>query len=307
MIIEMLAHLDQCLYEHSIFRPVTAPETQTLQIQQPQQCPRFDVSVLFQAKVLTGKQVSWPGVRHTLASLGRPSTLTEVCDTVWRMYRDYCDQLGPGLGPHPRSDKFTCQVQNIVDKYLSSGNIHSAQVGGEGGGVVYYWLDTMDWPDEREQEAWRRYRTVHQAVRCAIQEMVDTGERYNGVFAQVKRIHDYVQENTNFTKKQVREVLLEVQQSLQKYFVPAKVSNINKSPSLGFLSSKTLPWNYGVGGKTKGICSSSQGPNRKLCEENKEKEMRHSMSMIDINELTKLLNTSNRSTVNNSYLDLQRY
>ena len=100
------------------------------------------------------------------------------------------------------------------------------------------------------------------------------------------------------TKKQVREVLSEVQQSLQKYFVPAKVSNINKSPSLGFLSSKTLPWNYGVGGKTKGICSSSQGPNRKLCEENKEKEMRHSMSMIDINELTKLLNTSNRSTVN---------
>ena len=248
--------------------------------------------------------MSWPGVRHALAVLGRPSTLTEVRDTVWRMYQDYCDQLGPGLRPQPRSDKFPCQVQSVVDKHLSSGNIHMAEVGGEGGGVVYYWLDQQDWPDDRERGAWCRYRTVHQAVRCAIQEMVDTGERYNGVFAQVKRIHDYVQENTNFTKKQVREVLSEVQQSLGKYFVPAKVSNINKSPSLGFLSSKTLPWNYGVGGKTKGICSSSHGPNRKLCEENKEKELRHTMSLIDINELTKLLNTSNRSTVNNSYLDL---
>ena len=288
------------------FRPVTAPETPSLhKVQnQQQQSPRFDVSVLFQAKQLTGKQVSWPGVRHALALLGRPSSLAEVEDMVWRMYRDYCGQLGPGLGPQTRSDKFKCQVQSVVDKHVSSGNIHMAEVGGEGGGVVYYWLDRQDWPDDREQGAWLRYRTVHQAVRCAIQEMVDTGERYNGVFAQVKRIHDYVQENTNFTKKQVREVLSEVQQSLGKYFVPAKVSNINKSPSLGFLSSKTLPWNYGVSGKKKGICSSSHGPNRKLCEENKEKELRHSMSLIDINELTKLLNTSNRSTVNNSYLDL---
>lgn len=59
---------------------------------------------------------------------------------------------------------------------------------GEAGERVFIWLGAEEWPDTRETGAWRRYRTVHQAVRCAIQDMVDRGERYNGVFAQVSNI-----------------------------------------------------------------------------------------------------------------------
>ena len=57
-------------------RPVTAPER-----------VKCDVSVLFSIKQLTGRAVTWEGLRHALASLGRPSTLSEVADTMWTMYR----------------------------------------------------------------------------------------------------------------------------------------------------------------------------------------------------------------------------
>ena len=57
-------------------RPVTAPERL-----------KCDVSVLFSVKQLTGRAVSWEGLRHALASLGRPCTLAEVADTMWTMYR----------------------------------------------------------------------------------------------------------------------------------------------------------------------------------------------------------------------------
>ena len=57
-------------------RPVTAPERL-----------KCDVSVLFSVKQLTGRAVTWEGLRHALASLGRPSTLAEVADTMWTMYR----------------------------------------------------------------------------------------------------------------------------------------------------------------------------------------------------------------------------
>ena len=61
-------------------RPVTAPERL-----------KCDVSVLFSIKQLTGRAVTWEALRHALASLARPSTLSEVADTMWSMYR--CSML----------------------------------------------------------------------------------------------------------------------------------------------------------------------------------------------------------------------
>ena len=57
-------------------RPVTAPERL-----------KCDVSVLFSIKQLTGRAVTWEALRHALASLTRPSTLSELADTMWTMYR----------------------------------------------------------------------------------------------------------------------------------------------------------------------------------------------------------------------------
>ena len=57
-------------------RPVTAPERL-----------KCDVSVLFSIKQLTGRAVTWEALRHALASLARPSTLSELADTMWSMYR----------------------------------------------------------------------------------------------------------------------------------------------------------------------------------------------------------------------------
>lgn len=136
------------------------------------------------------------------------------------------------------------------------------------------------------------------------QEMVDTGERYNGVFAQVKRIHDYVQEHTVFTKKQVREVISDIQQNLTKVIPVKPVTVTNSRQNLGFLSTKSLPWNYGAGGEKKGVCSDSYKKNKKLFAELKAKEKRHSMSLIDINELSKLLvNNGDRPNITYNYLD----
>ena len=180
-------------------RPVTAPERE-----------KCDVSVLFSIKQLTGRAVSWEGLRQALASLARPSTLAEVADTMWTMYRcvpvssavsrmntnvtrDYCDtlELGLDLGQMPRSDKFLAGVQHLVERHAATSQLHTAVVGpgaeieGGAGERVYIWLGAGEWPDTRERGAWLRYRTPQQAVRCAIQDMVDRGERYNGVFAQV--------------------------------------------------------------------------------------------------------------------------
>ena len=113
--------------------------------------------------------------------------------------RDYCTtlDLGLDLDQVPRSDKFLAGVQHLVERHAGAGQIHTAVVGpetsvtGENGLTgerVFIWLGAEEWPDTRETGAWRRYRTVHQAVRCAIQDMVDRGERYNGVFAQVSNI-----------------------------------------------------------------------------------------------------------------------
>ena len=124
------------------------------------------------------------------------------------IFRDYCTtlELGVDLDQVPRSDKFLAGVQHLVEKHAGAGQLHTAVVGpetvgtgetgdtgargttGETGEKVFIWLGAGEWPDTRETGAWRRYRTVHQAVRCAIQDMVDRGERYNGVFAQVRNI-----------------------------------------------------------------------------------------------------------------------
>ena len=44
----------------------------------------------------------------------------------------------------------------------------------------------------------------YQAVRCAIQEIIRAGQRYSGVFGQVKLVHEFVGKKTKFSKKQVR-------------------------------------------------------------------------------------------------------
>ena len=113
--------------------------------------------------------------------------------------RDYCTtlELGVDLDQVPRSDKFLAGVQHLVERHAGAGQLHTAVVGPETGETgntretgqrVFIWLGAGEWPDTRETGAWRRYRTVHQAVRCAIQDMVNRGERYNGVFAQVRNI-----------------------------------------------------------------------------------------------------------------------
>ena len=108
------------------------------------------------------------------------------------MSRDYCStlELGLELDQVPRSDKFLAGVQHLVERHAGAGQLLTAVVGPESeqGERVYIWLGPGEWPEARDREAWRRYRTVHQAVRCAIQDMVDRGERYNGVFAQVSHI-----------------------------------------------------------------------------------------------------------------------
>ena len=120
------------------------------------------------------------------------------------------------------------------------------------------------------------------------------------IYLKVKRIHDFVAEKSIFTQKQVREVLFEVQQNLGKHFIPSQTTKLNKSQSLSFLSTKTVPWNYGVGGTPK--VGGTKVTTKKLYHELKEKERKHSMSLIDIHELSKLLTT--RSSVSNSYLDM---
>ena len=134
---------------------------------------------------MTGKLVTWNSISYALADLARPVTLAELCDHMWTMYQDYCQTLDIGLRlqQRPDRDKLSAGVQSVLDKHGDS--VHSAQVGPGDTGQTFIWLSSGQWPGAGDLESWRSYRTVHQAVRCAIQEMIDSGERYNGVFAQV--------------------------------------------------------------------------------------------------------------------------
>ena len=59
-----------------------------------------------------------------------------------------------------------------MQRYESTGEVHTAEVGPGPAPATYIWLAAEAWPDTKEVGAWRRYRTVHQAVRCAIQVTV---------------------------------------------------------------------------------------------------------------------------------------
>ena len=177
----------------------------------------WDVSSLFEPRQLRGRQVSWEAVRQALAELGRPSTLVELRETIWRQYSDYITRVG--LGEVRRSDKFGSLVEKIVSSSVVGGRVVLARVGPDSQQEEFLWLERAEWPAVREREAWSDYRTVHQAsteisgyflvissqaVRCAIQEIIRAGQRYSGVFGQVKLVHEFVGRNTNFSKKQVR-------------------------------------------------------------------------------------------------------
>lgn len=146
--------------------------------------------------------MSWQAVRLALAELGRPSTLEELRETIWRQYTDYLSRVGLGLVR--RTERFASLVENIVTSSVVAGRVVLARVGADSQEEEFVWLDRAEWPGVREREAWAQYRTVHQAVRAAIQEIIRAGQRYSGVFGQVKLVHEFVGRNTNFTKKQVR-------------------------------------------------------------------------------------------------------
>ena len=78
-----------------------------------------DLYPCVQEKQLTGRLVSWAGVRHGLARLARPCTLAELGEEVWRGYRGYVDTLGlgPGTGLVTRHRD---DLSNIMCFYLTS-------------------------------------------------------------------------------------------------------------------------------------------------------------------------------------------
>ena len=162
-----------------------------------------DVSNLFEPRQLRGRQVSWQAVRLALAELGRPSSLGELRETIWRQYSEYVT-VAVGLGPVRRTEKFASLVENIVTSSVVAGKVLLARVGGEEEEQEFVWLERAEWPSGKERQAWSEFRTVHQAVRCAIQEIIRAGHRYSGVFGQVKLVHEFVGKRTNFSKKQVR-------------------------------------------------------------------------------------------------------
>ena len=121
----------------------------------------WDVSSLFEARQLRGRQVSWEAVRQALAELGRPSTLVELRETIWRQYTEYVTRVG--LGVVRRTDKFGGLVENIVSSSVVAGRVSLARVGPDSQQEEFVWLDRAEWPGVREREAWSDYRTVHQA------------------------------------------------------------------------------------------------------------------------------------------------
>ena len=153
---------------------------------------------MFDQKQLTGKQVSWEGVREALAVLRRPSTMKEVAEAMWRLFNIYCTRIG--ITTVRKLHNFEMMVESMINSNLEKGKLLSVKVGGK----EFVWLEEEEWPDKREQERMENYRTVNQAVRVVMEDIVSSGERFRGVFAQVKRIHQFVETNTNYTKKQVR-------------------------------------------------------------------------------------------------------
>ena len=121
----------------------------------------WDVSSLFEPRQLRGRQVSWEAVRQALAELGRPSTLVELRETIWRQYSDYITRVG--LGEVRRSDKFGSLVEKIVSSSVVGGRVVLARVGPDSQQEEFLWLERAEWPAVREREAWSDYRTVHQA------------------------------------------------------------------------------------------------------------------------------------------------
>ena len=146
---------------------------------------------------MTGKQVTWEGVREALAVLKRPSTVEEIAEATWRLFSVYAARIGCRVR---KLHNFVLLVENIVRSNLESGKLLSVSVAG----TEFVWLEGGEWPDQRETERMVNYRTVHQAVRCVMEDIVSSGEKYSGVFNQVKRIHQFVEGNTRYTKKQVR-------------------------------------------------------------------------------------------------------
>lgn len=121
----------------------------------------WDVSSLFEPRQLRGRQVCWEAVRQGLAELGRPSTLLELRETIWRQYTEYVTRVG--LGVVRRTEKFASLVENIVSTSVVAGRVVLARVGAEGEEEEFVWLERAEWPGVREREAWSEYRTVHQA------------------------------------------------------------------------------------------------------------------------------------------------
>ena len=132
-----------------------------------------------------------------LSLLRRPSTLEEISEAVWRLFSLYATKIGCKV---QRIRNPLEQVKSVVERGIKRQKLQSAVVKG----VLYVWLIEEQWPSGEELAIMEKFRTVHQAVRCALNEIVASGEKYSGVFSQVKRIHEYVEKNTKFSKKQVR-------------------------------------------------------------------------------------------------------
>ena len=120
-----------------------------------------DVSHLFEPRQLRGRQVSWQAVRLALAELGRPSSLAELRETIWRQYTEYVTRVG--LGVVRRTEKFVSLVENMVSSSVVAGRVVLARVGPDSQQEEFLWLERAEWPAVREREAWSDYRTVHQA------------------------------------------------------------------------------------------------------------------------------------------------
>ena len=106
-------------------RPVTAPEAE-VEVVAGGEC---DVSTLFEARQLRGRQVSWEAVRFALAELARPSTLAELRETMWRQYTEYVS-LVVGLGGVKKTERFDSLVEGLVRSCLAAGKVQVARVGG---------------------------------------------------------------------------------------------------------------------------------------------------------------------------------
>ena len=309
--------LESVVEEDEYVRPSTTPEVSSslsvLSNVGRHSAPPLDISSLFEVDQLTGRQVSWSAVRMAMAELSAPATLPHIGDMVWRMYQDYCQYWT--LPINHKSSKFEHSLVKTIQKNYDC--LHVQLVGSEENKKEFIWLDTASWPSNKEITAWRHYRTVHQAVRSAIQDIVNGGEMFTGLFTQIKAVHEFVETHTLFTKKQVRDVLAELQPQLRTFFKPGGpggcskrgASKLRKSQSLESVSMENkIPWNYGIGGgRNKMICTW-----KKRSSDNKENDVSYnhqrecsskSSSLLDISDLSKLIDYRNHRQPANNYLD----